>query len=129
MLNQGFWQQVAEYDREILGVFRDSPAARPVIDFLARHAQGKVVADLGCGPGQSFPYRAGAKCVFAVDSSAEMLVQARKNSPREAADRFRFIRADLADYLIGQRNRSNGCRHTWTFDRALEGDDAFRALG
>jgi predicted nucleic-acid-binding protein len=46
-----------------------------------------------------------------------------------ALHRYREGPADLADYLIGQRNRSNGCRHTWTFDRVLQGDDAFRAPG
>lgn len=45
-----------------------------------------------------------------------------------ALHRYREGRADLADYLIGHRNRSNGCRHTWTFDRALEADDAFQVL-
>lgn len=42
--------------------------------------------------------------------------------------RYREGKADLADYLIGETNRSAGCGETATFDRALRGDDGFRVL-
>ncbi|MFW5904947.1 MAG: PIN domain-containing protein [bacterium] len=45
-----------------------------------------------------------------------------------ALHRYRERSADLAEYLIGQRDRSNGCAETLTFNRALHGDEHFRVL-
>ena len=47
---------------------------------------------------------------------------------REAAAAYRTGKGDLADYLLGSRNRTAGCRATVTFDRALKGSDLFVLL-
>ena len=36
-----------------------------------------------------------------------------------AVKRFRDGKAEFADYLIGEKNLSNGCDRTSTFDRAF----------
>jgi trans-aconitate 2-methyltransferase len=71
---------------------------RPARDLLAQvpHADARFVYDLGCGPGNStgllaarFPHAQ----ITGLDSSAEMLRQARKNLPA-----IRFEEADLATW-------------------------------
>ena len=46
-----------------------------------------------------------------------------------ALRRFRAGKADLADYLIGETNLSNGCERTLTFDRGLKEEKGFELLG
>jgi len=46
---------------------------------------------------------------------------------REAVARYRAGPGGLADYLIGLRNRAEGCTATATFDRALVKDELFAA--
>jgi predicted nucleic-acid-binding protein len=47
---------------------------------------------------------------------------------RRALDDCRRGREDLADYLIGWRNRRAGCSHTATFDAVLRRSGLFRLL-
>ena len=49
-------------------------------------------------------------------------------SVRQALDRFREGKADLADYLIGIRGQSLGARTTFTFDKALRAEEGFSWL-
>jgi predicted nucleic-acid-binding protein len=46
-----------------------------------------------------------------------------------ALKRFSDRKGDLADYLIGETNRANGCARTSTFDRALGDEEEFEFLG
>ncbi len=46
-----------------------------------------------------------------------------------ALERYREGTADFSDYLIGELNRSDGCRQTVTFDRSLGDSPAVRVLG
>ena len=46
----------------------------------------------------------------------------------QALKRFREGKADFADYLIAEKNLSNGCDRTSTFDRALKDEDGFEFL-
>ncbi len=46
-----------------------------------------------------------------------------------ALQRFREGRADLADYLIGVKNNRLHATTTYTFDRALRGEEGFTWLG
>ncbi len=50
------------------------------------------------------------------------------DSVRQALDRFRDGKADLADYLIGVMGRSLGARTTFTFDKALRDEEEFTWL-
>ena len=45
-----------------------------------------------------------------------------------ALSRFKNGGADFADSLIGEKNRSNGCLSTCTFDQALQGEEGFEIL-
>jgi predicted nucleic-acid-binding protein len=45
-----------------------------------------------------------------------------------AVKRFREGKADFADYIIGEKNRSFGCERTSTFDRALKDEEGFEFL-
>lgn len=47
---------------------------------------------------------------------------------REAVHAFREGKGDLADYVLGLRNRKAGCNGTATFDRALAPSPLFTQL-
>ena len=48
---------------------------------------------------------------------------------RAALDLYQRGDADLSDYLLGLANESAGARTTYTFDRALRGDERFTVIG
>lgn len=52
----------------------------------------------------------------------------RSDEVRRAVMRYLSGKADLADYLLGEHHRTEGCRETATFDRALLGDEGFAVL-
>jgi predicted nucleic-acid-binding protein len=47
---------------------------------------------------------------------------------RLALEAYRTGQGDLADYVLGQRNRRAGCDATMTFDRALRKSELFQLL-
>ncbi len=51
-----------------------------------------------------------------------------KASAYAALEDYRAGSGDFADYLIGRRNRRDGCTRTATFDRALGDNDLFEIL-
>ena len=59
--------------------------------------------------------------------TAEFTVEDRALVASALAE-YRRGRAQLADYLIGARNRAAGCDVTATFDRGLSKSAAFRVL-
>jgi predicted nucleic-acid-binding protein len=70
----------------------------------------------------------------AIASTVESLLQTVEFTVEDrelvnaALEEFRRGKAQLADSLIGARNRAAGCDLTVTFDRGLRGNDAFRVL-
>lgn len=68
-----------------------------------------------------------ATAVESLLQTAEFTVEDRE-LVSVALGEFKKGRAQLADALIGVRNRSAGCSVTATFDRALRKDAAFRVL-
>ncbi len=93
--------------------------ARPAIDLLARvpHERPRRVVDLGCGPGNStllLRDRWPEAHVTGVDSSEEMLAEARKDSA------IRWEQADIARWRPRERHDvifSNATLH-WLADHA-----------
>jgi trans-aconitate 2-methyltransferase len=74
--------------------------SRPFADLMARvgAADPAVVVDLGCGPGQltaTLAARWPAAEVLGLDSSAEMVAQARQH----AGPRLQFAQGDLRDWV------------------------------
>jgi predicted nucleic-acid-binding protein len=51
-----------------------------------------------------------------------------KDIVRQAIHDYRAGSGDIADYVIGRVNQSQGCEHTATFDRALKNYPAFILL-
>lgn len=91
--DEHFWNTLANYDEEIISIFKDAEAARPLIEHIQRHiGPDTVVADLGCGPGNLLPFLKDAKKVYAVDKSENMLAQARERQPLPNVE---FVRADI----------------------------------
>ena len=65
--DEHFWNSLGNYDEEIISIFKDAEAARPLVEAITRHIGPEtVVADLGTGTGNLLPYLKGAKKVYAV---------------------------------------------------------------
>lgn len=48
-----------------------------------------------------------------------------KSLVRKALDDYRSQKGDFADYYLGYRNKEDGARKTFTFDRALDHSELF----
>ena len=60
-------------------------------------------------------------------STAQFEIEDR-DSARQALEDFRTSKADIADCLIGRKNRLLGCDKTFTFDQDLKTLDTFELL-
>lgn len=77
--DEHFWNSLGNYDEEIISIFKDAEAARPLVETITRHiGPDTVVADLGTGTGNLLPYLKRAKKVYAVDKAENMLAKARQ---------------------------------------------------
>ena len=65
--------------------------------------------------------------IESVLDAPEFLIEDR-DSVREAITLYRAGPGDFSDYLIGLRNRRDGCGETLTFDEALGDEDLFRLI-
>lgn len=77
------------------------------------------------------PYRCDRKTVVTALESIVSTVQFEidgRDAVLRALGEFRRGAADFADYLIGRTHQESGCGITVTFDRKLEGCDAFERL-
>lgn len=93
--DEQFWNTLANYDEEIISIFKDAEAARPLVDTITRHiGPDTVVADLGTGTGNLLPYLKGAKKVYAVDKAENMLAQA---SQQISQPNVEFVCADIRE--------------------------------
>src|SRR5260370_30303990 len=67
------------------------------------------------------------QCIAELLDSEIFLVE-QDDAVRSAVHLAQTSRGDFPDYLIGAIAIAKGCRHTVTFDRALEGHAAFRTI-
>lgn len=96
--DEHFWNALEKYDEEIISIFRDAEAARPLVETITRHiGPDTVVADLGTGTGNLLPYLKDAKKVYAVDKSENMLAQARQ---RNYQPNVEFVCADIRELKL-----------------------------
>lgn len=93
--DEHFWNALNNYDEEIISIFKDADAARPLVDAITRHIGPEtVVADLGTGTGNLLPYLKGAKKVYAVDKSENMLNQAKEKNKQPNVE---FVCTDIRE--------------------------------
>ncbi len=96
--DEHFWNALENYDEEIISIFKDAEAARPLVETILRHiGPGTVVADLGTGTGNLLPYLKGARKVYAVDKAENMLVQARENNKQPNVE---FVQSGFAELSL-----------------------------
>lgn len=65
--------------------------------------------------------------IEAVFDAPEFLIEDR-DIVREAITLYQTGSGDFSDYLIGLRNRRDGCRETLTFDESLRDSPLFRMV-
>jgi SAM-dependent methyltransferase len=98
--DEHFWNSLGNYDEEIISIFKDAEAARPLVETITRHIGPEtVVADLGTGTGNLLPYLKAAKKVYAVDKSENMLSQARAAHSQPNVE---FVLAGFADLSLSE---------------------------
>ncbi len=68
-----------------------------------------------------------AEAVARILDAAQFSVEDR-DLLRDALEAYRGGQGDLADYVLGLRNRKAGCSATVTFDRALKRNELFTVL-
>ncbi len=96
--DEHFWNTLENYDEEIISIFKDAEAARPLVETIIRHiGPDTVVADLGCGTGNLLPYLKGAKKVYAVDKAENILAQARK---KNSQPNVQFVQSGFAELAL-----------------------------
>ena len=85
------WRAVRDYDAEVINL-SDRAGGAALIDFLQdMDLSGKVVADLGCGPGHFLPALKAASKIYAVDWAENLLQQARSRGPGQTT----YVTADM----------------------------------
>ncbi|MBM3602283.1 MAG: class I SAM-dependent methyltransferase [Alphaproteobacteria bacterium] len=78
---RNLWRAVRDYDAEVINL-SDRAGGAALIDWLHNlDLNGKVVADLGCGPGHFLPALKGASKIYAIDWAENLLDQARSRGP------------------------------------------------
>jgi ubiquinone/menaquinone biosynthesis C-methylase UbiE len=96
--DEHFWNALENYDEEVLSIFKDADAARPLVETITRHIGSEtVVADLGTGTGNLLPYLKHAKKVYAVDKAENMIAKARQTNHPPNVE---FIRADIRELTL-----------------------------
>jgi SAM-dependent methyltransferase len=85
------WRAVRDYNSEVINL-SDRAGGAALIDFLQdMDLSGKVVADLGCGPGHFLPALKAASKIYAVDWAENLLQQARNRGPGQTT----YVTADM----------------------------------
>ena len=93
-----FWEQLEDYDREILNLFHHKSVIAPVIEsILSITKPTSIVADIGCGIGSLLPYLSGVDKVYAVDQADNMLDKAKASNP---SANVKFIQSDIRELAL-----------------------------
>jgi len=88
-----FWENLEGYDGAIFSLAH-RPGTKAILEALEiLNPSGKVVADLGCGPGNFLSYLKDARIVYAVDWAENMLSQARK----QGGGNVRYLKQVMAE--------------------------------
>ncbi len=69
-----FWEQVKNYDQEVTSVFIEKNELIKKIN-LIKNKNKKIIADFGCGTGNSIPYISKFKKIYQIDFSENLLKQ------------------------------------------------------
>ena len=95
--DDSFWRELAPY---MFSKERFKEAARQVWPLLKlARPRGKVVLDLGCGPGRwAIPLARAGLRVTGVDRTEFLLVQARTRA-RRARKRIEWVQQDMRDFI------------------------------
>lgn len=77
-----FWESVTDYDKQIASVFNINNNI--LIEYLSKikSKKKKTIADIGCGPGNSFKHLKEFKKVYAFDFSKKLLEVANKTKSK-----------------------------------------------
>ena len=95
----GVWESISDYPSEIRSLSHgpSGEAIRRRIQSL--QPAGKIVADLGCGPGYFLSEFNEAETVYAVDWSENMMAQAKSHAPEQTS----FIQSDMRELELPQK--------------------------
>ncbi|MGB0921298.1 MAG: class I SAM-dependent methyltransferase [Alphaproteobacteria bacterium] len=95
-----FWEGIKDYDQEIVSLFvnDENPVAKKLDSITEKSCM--VLGDLGCGPGNLFPWLEGFAKVYCVDRSKALLQIAKTRVPK---DNFEIVEADISNVALSQK--------------------------
>ncbi len=109
--DEHFWNTLGNYDEEIISIFKDADAARPLVEAITRHIVPEtVVTDPGTGTGNLLPYLKAAKKVYAVDKSENMLAQARAANS-QTNDQLNHVAHYADEHVVPVQGHSHPALH------------------
>ena len=77
-----FWESITDYNKQIASVFNiDKNILIQYLDSI-KNKDKKIIADIGCGPGNSFKHLKEFKKVYAFDFSKKLLEIANEKKPK-----------------------------------------------
>lgn len=96
MRDKVFWENVSNYDEEIISVFANKKK-NLVIEEIKKIKNKKelIVADIGCGTGNSFEYIKDFKKIYAIDFSENMIEKAKKKAEELKLKNIEFSVKDI----------------------------------
>lgn len=95
-----FWENIKEYDKEIVSVFAKKENNMIIKEIKKiKNKKDKIVLDLGCGAGNSFEYLKKFKEIHAVDFSTNMLNLAQEKKEKN----IYFYKQNLLELNINEK--------------------------
>lgn len=91
--NIHFWESIEDYNSEIISVFAKESQITKDIENI-KDKSSKIVADFGCGSGNSFPYLKKFKKIYALDYSKNLLEQANNKIEELSLENIELIEHD-----------------------------------
>lgn len=97
-----FWNNVKDYNKEIVSVFVEEKNNK-LIEMLneIKDKDKKIIADFGCGIGNSFKYINKFKKIYAIDFSKNMLEFASNNKYKK--ENFNLIHSEISNIELDEK--------------------------
>ena len=99
MNTKEFWENVNDYNKEIVSVFVKENLITKNIKEI-KNKNKKIIADFGCGNGNSFKFITEFKEIYAIDYSSSLLNQANTAAKKLNLKNVNFINQDIKNNIL-----------------------------
>lgn len=95
-----FWENVKNYDKEINSIFKGKSNLKKIINEI-KNKNKKIIADFGCGIGNSLELIKDFKKIYAIDFSENMLKQAKNKNKK--IKNIKYIKNNLNNCQLPEK--------------------------